>query len=204
MDKKLLALLIVIPLSSIAITWWVYDYGQSIENANQLPRQETDSKISDTFFKNAKITNFSELGLPKSKINSPLILHYPGDEESELSDPDIILFREKGSPVKVAADKAWINKAGTRVTLVDHTIVKRELTVDNAYFKLQSPELIIWPNNDYVETDKAVTITTDTTIVNGIGMEAYLDKEHYYILHDVKVNYMPQRAPQKKKAPQTP
>ncbi len=194
MDKKLSALLLSIPLISMAITWYVYNLDADNQPQVSFPQQNIHKKIANTFFNFAEIINFSEAGLPKSKIIGDQIFHYPDQEDSEIVNPRIILFRDQGTPVEITADHGWMNKPGTRIFLKGHTIITREKSPNNPYSKLESPELTIWPNKDYVETDKAVKITTETTIATGVGMKAYLDKEHYYLLSNVTGRHTPVKA----------
>ena len=191
MDKKLFLILLTIPAISIGITWYVFTKTSTEQSQISFPKQNTQKKVADTFFNQADIINFGETGFPKSKIIGDQIFHYPDDEDSEIINPRITLFRTKGLPVYITADHGWINKDGTRVFLKGHTIIRREKSQDNDFSQLETPELTIWPNKDYAETDKAVKITTAATIVTGIGMKAYLDKEHYYLLNDVKAKHIP-------------
>lgn len=199
MEKKLFALLLSIPLIAIAITWYVYNLAANEQTQISFPEQNIHKKMANTFFNFAEIINFNETGRPKSKIIGDQIFHYPDQEDSEIINPNISLFREQGNPVKITADHGWMNKEGTRIFLKGHTIITREKSADNQYSQLKTPELTIWPNKDYVETDKAVKITTDTTIATGVGMKAYLDKEHYYLLNNVTGRHIPVRtAPEEK------
>ncbi|MCU7938780.1 MAG: LPS export ABC transporter periplasmic protein LptC [gamma proteobacterium symbiont of Bathyaustriella thionipta] len=191
MDKKLLTILLAIPAASIAITWYVFTLSASKQTSINLPAKNSALKIADTFFNTAEIINFGETGLPKSKIIGAQVSHYPDEADSEIMTPRITLFRENGPPVYVSADHGWINKQGTRVILKGHTVIKREQSQVNQFSQLESPELTIWPNRDYAETDKAVKITTDSTIATGVGMKAFLDKEHYYLLNNVKAQHIP-------------
>jgi len=191
MQIKLFALLAGIPVISVSLTWLVLEQNNDTESLFNAPKKKSELKIADTFLEQAVIINFSETGTPKNKIITQQILHYPGDQESEISLPQITLFRPQGSPTLVTADVGWINQEGTRITLEGHTIVRRDKTQYNAFSQLETPELIVWPKNNYVESDKSIKLTTDATIVTGIGMEAYLTNEHYYILKDVKVHHKP-------------
>ncbi len=193
MDKKLLAILFAIPVASIAISWYVFNLNNSKQSNIILPKKDRSLKIADTFFNTVEIISFGEAGVPKSKIIGDHIYHYPGKEDSEITTPKITLFRDIGPPVYVTADHGWVNKEGTRLILKGHTLIKQEKSKVNQFSQLESPELTIWPNRDYAETDKAVKITTDTTIATGIGMKAYLDKEHYYLLNNVKSRHIPEK-----------
>ena len=191
MDKKLFALLITIPVLSVLITWYVFSVSSLEQSHIIFPEQNSQKSVADTFFNQASILNYGETGFPKSKIIGDQMFHYPGEDDSEIINPRVTFFRDEGSPVYITADHGWINEDGTRVFLKGHTIIKRDKTPVNQFSQLETPELTIWPNKEYAETDKAVKITTDTTIATGIGMKAYLDEEHYLLLNNVKSKYIP-------------
>lgn len=191
MDKKLLTLLFAIPIASIAVTWYVFNLDNKHQTNIIFPEKNSALKTANTFFNSAEIINFAETGIPKSKIIGDQISHYPGEEDSEITNPRITIFRDSAPPVYISADQGWINNDGTRVILKGHTVIKREQSQVNQFSQLESPQLTIWPNRDYAETDKAVKITTDSTVATGIGMKAYLDTEHYYLLNNVKARHIP-------------
>ncbi|GEM_PF-3292336 len=191
MDKKLFLLLCIIPVASTTLTWQVFKSTDIKQNNIIFPKKKTTNKAADTFFNQAEIINFSDDGYPKSKIIGTQIFHYPGDEDSEIIQPRITLFRANNSHVYINADFAWINQDGTRVILKGHTIVRREASVDNQFSQLETAELTLWPNRDFAETDKHVKITSNAVNATGIGMKAYLDKEHYYLLDAVKARHIP-------------
>ncbi len=193
MDKKLIALLIIIPMTSIIMSGYIFNLDINKQFNINIPEENKDSKITDTFFNQVKMTSFNEIGHPKSKIIGYKIAHYPGDTESEIDRPEITLFRKKGSSVNISAKQGWVNQKGNRVRLKGQTLIKRKQSQTNSFFQLETPELIIWTNKNFAETDKAVKITTDTTIATGIGMKAYLDSEHYYLLNNVKIQHLPKK-----------
>jgi lipopolysaccharide export system protein LptC len=119
------------------------------------------------------------------------MFHYPNKTDSEIINPKITLFRPQGAPVYITADHGWINKQGTRVKLKGHTVIKRNKSLMNLFSQLETPELTIWPNKNFAETDKTVKITTASTIATGVGMKAYLESEHYYLLNQVKGKHIP-------------
>lgn len=195
MDKKLFTTLLAIPVISITITWYVYITISIEQTEIAFPKQNVQRKVADTFLNKANILSFNESGSPKNIIIGDQIFHYPDEEDSEIITPRITLFRAKGLPVYITADHGWINKDGTRVILKGHTVIQREKSEFNDFSMLETPELTIWPNRDFAETDKAVKITTDLTVATGVGMKAYLDKEHYYLLNNVKGRHIPARNP---------
>jgi len=189
MDIKLFFTLLSIPVFAMTVTWLSLTGSADKQPVIDLPAADSSQRIADHFLNEATIINFNPQGIPRSQISGSRLLHYPGDEDAELLDPHIILHRDEGSPVLITADKGWVNKDGTRVFFQGHTVVKRKKSQTNSFSRLDTPELTIWPNKEFAETDKHVKITTDTTVATGTGMKAYLDSGRYYLLNNVKGHY---------------
>ena len=191
MNKKILVILFAIPIASSTISWYVFNLNADKQADTSLAKTNSHKKIADTYFNQAEIISFDETGTPKSKVIGARINHYPGDKDSEISTPQVTLIRESGSPIYITADQGWVNKDASRVTLQGNTIIKRKKSPANESFRLETPELIIWPNKNIAETDKAIRISSDTTITTGVGMKAYLEDEHYYLFNNVKIYHLP-------------
>lgn len=189
MDKKLFLILLFIPVTAITVTWLSFSVSTELQPEIDLPAKDSKQQIVDHFLNDATIINFNLQGIPRSQITGSRLLHYPGEEDAELLDPHIILHREEGSPVLITADKGWVNKDGSRVFFKGHTIVERKKSHSNSFSRLDTPELTIWPNKEFAETDKHVKITTDTIVATGTGMKAYLDSGRYYLLNNVRGHY---------------
>ena len=191
MDKKLLIFLIAFPIASALLAFLIL-YGEKTEQVQlNFPEKNKLKKISDSFINHAKIISYDATGKPKNNIIADKLLHYPGDIDSELVKPKITFFRELGSPILITADNGFTNQQGTRIILNGHVIISRERSQYNQFFHLKSPALTIWPDKEYAETDKVITMTTDNTIVNSVGMKAYLDVEHYLLLDRVRSQHKP-------------
>ena len=191
MDKKLLIFLVAFPIASVFLTLMVLNDEKIEKTLTAYPEKNPPKKIADSFLNHVDIINYDETGKPKNNIIADKILHYPGDVDSKIIKPNISLFRKQGSPILITADNGFTNQQGTRIILTGHVVISRERSQYNQFFQLKSPTLTIWPNKEYAETDKAVMMTTEGTIVNAIGMKAFIDKEHYLLLSNVKSKHLP-------------
>jgi lipopolysaccharide export system protein LptC len=189
MDNKLFLILLSIPVITITVTWLSLTGSVDKQPEIDLPAADSSQRIADHFLNEATIISFNSQGMPRSQISGSRLLHYPDDEDAELLDPHIILYQDEGSPILITADKGWVNKDATRVFFKGHTIIERKKSQSNSFSRLDTPELTIWPNKKFAETNKHVKITTDTAIATGTGMKAYLNKGRYYLLNNVRGHY---------------
>jgi len=189
MDKKLLTFLITFPVLSILLSVSVISTEETIPSSINFPDKNKYKKIADSFINYADTINYGETGKPKSQIRADKLIHYPGNKDSELIAPIINFFRQQGSPLVIIADKGFVNPDASRVLLKGHVIIIREPSPYNQFVEIQSPELTVWPDKEYAETDKSIQIKTRSGTINSVGMEAYLDIERYKFINNVRGIY---------------
>ena len=57
--------------------------------------------------------------------------------------------------------------------------------------KVSTPLLVVYPEKDYAETDRPVTITEPRGRTEGVGMEAFLEEQRLVLLNEVYSRYDP-------------
>ncbi|MFK5984201.1 MAG: LPS export ABC transporter periplasmic protein LptC [Pseudomonadota bacterium] len=142
------------------------------------------SSIADSYVSNADIVSFS-VGEPQYYFNSTQIIHYPGEKESTALQPRIKGFNKKNTPWIVSAKHAWLSADTTQIRMEKDVLVK-QLTSE-----LETEILWIWPKKEYVETDQAVRITTEQSLITAVGMNANLQSKQYHLLNNVHVTLKP-------------
>jgi len=69
-------------------------------------------------------------------------------------------------------------------------VISRQASAQNRFSQLESDHLTVWPKQEYAESDKAVKISNDETIITAIGLEADLYEHQYHLLSQVKVKHL--------------
>ncbi len=156
-------------------------------NKKNNPQQNS---IADSFVNQASLISFTA-GQPQFYFTSQQILHYPGDKESTAIKPrlkayskkDLLDTRQKKKiPWLVEAEQAWVSSDLTQIRMESNVIVKQALS------KFETSILWVWPEKEYIQTDKAVKITTTNALITAIGMNANLITTQYHLFDDVRVN----------------
>ena len=182
-------------LTAIAIVSLAVLAGNYINNSPALNLlTQTSSKppaeLPDTYVNQANITTYGVNGNPKYRIKSTQFIHFPGYKDAEVLNPLIFVFQEQGSPWKIRAQKGWVTPDGEQLRLQENVVISRQASKFNQFSQLESEHLSVWPKQEYAESDKAVKITTDETIVTAVGLEADLYQQQYHLLSQVKVKLL--------------
>jgi len=158
-------------------------------NILSLPSITTPDELPDTYVNHANVTSYDIQGNPKYRLTSTQITHYPGEKDAEILKPLVFIFQPQGTPWKIQAQKGRVTSDGERVQLDQQVMISRQGSLQNSFSQLESEQLFVWPKQEYAESDKAVKITTNDTVVTAVGLEADLYEQQYHLLTQVKVKH---------------
>lgn len=181
--KRLLLLLLIVLLSGLS-GWLLDNLTEQDKEKQARPRHDPDF-----FMENFTVTAMNTTGTPRYKLSADKMKHYPDDDTSELSRPHIIVFRAQTPPWIIDANRGWISANGELVLLIGNVKVNRKASAETRAMSLTTEELRLRPNDDYAETDKAVTIVSGKDVTRAIGMRAYLKEGRLQLLSSARGKY---------------
>ena len=149
----------------------------------------------DYYMEDFTTLTMNQDGTPKSSLYAVHMAHYPDNDTSELLQPEMELYRTTRLPLYVSADKGWVT-ADNEVILLKGNVQLWEDDADGKrILQVNTSEAKVLVDLDYAETDKAATIKTKRTTINGIGLRAYFDDSRLEILKDVHTYIEQKQAP---------
>jgi lipopolysaccharide export system protein LptC len=116
-------------------------------------------------------TSMDATGRAESLLSAERMLYYPDEEITEVEEPRLTQFPEKGPPVRVSAERGTVNKEGDEVRLYGKVVVTREPTGDRPELRMETTYLQVFPKTDIARTPEPVLITQGTSKLAGVGME---------------------------------
>lgn len=169
--KALSSQFFVIALLAVlaGLTFWL---NTSINGEEPRP----DSKLRhdpDAKTKNFSIRRFDNTGEVKYLLSAPFMKHFPDDDTSEITSPNLVSFRPEAPPVTITSKFGKITSKAETVFLWDDVSITREATVDRPEMIARMPDLTSQPDAGYAFTNSPVEITQGESWVKGVG--AYLD-----------------------------
>jgi len=126
-------------------------------------------------------TYYSDKGMLKAQLQSPLVLEYNVKEPyKELPNGVLVLFYNE----EKKEDGRLKSKYGISYDSKELIVVKHDVVVVNVKGERLNTEELTWDTKKHIlYTDKHVTITTGKEILYGDGMTAKEDFSEYQIEH---------------------
>lgn len=172
--RILLATLVV-----AAVLWWLQRPAPDNPTAtNALPEELLGEP--DLYLEGAKIRQYDADGGLSYRLLADYIRHFETDAITRLTLPDLTLFNHTALPWRSTAGQGFIRQeigpAGVPEELVFlRDNVELQQREDNGRFmKLRSDHMYVYPDRQYAQTDRSVTIDTEVGRTKAAGMAADL------------------------------
>ncbi|MEJ2143423.1 MAG: LPS export ABC transporter periplasmic protein LptC [Gammaproteobacteria bacterium] len=162
--------------------------------SREAPKQQQlitiNKSIPDTFMENLSTYNLDKKGILRHELKADYMAHYPFDDHSDFKSPELILYHSGKKHWSISADKGTTKKDIDEIILqgkvniyrLDKTTGKPDLTINTA-------EVLIRPDEAYLETDKTISITSGKQRIQSVGIRANLDAGTVELLSHVRGVY---------------
>lgn len=155
-------------LGLVGITWWAADY---VEHAFPVEAELEASQEPDAWSGVFTMLQSDENGVAVTRLEGIRLRHYPHDGSYEIDEPALISQNPDSPRVIASSDIAYAYNNITLIHMVGNGHVHRFATPGNNALDITSEKLIVYPEEDIIETDQpAVVIQGDSRLV-GDGMK---------------------------------
>lgn len=168
MRDRLPSLITIILLIILVIgTWWSAHYTMSTIEIDP-PRKLTHEP--DAWAHDFVMVRTNPAGEAINRLEGDYLEHYP-DDDSYYIVQAIATGIRPDRPVTIgSSDEATMDQDGTRITMQGNAHVHRVPSQDRAALDIYSEVLVIYPDEDVVETDQPAHIIDGRSTMDGIGM----------------------------------
>ena len=169
----------------VGISWWIFSVDEIVAPQGISPRG------ADFYMRNFSSVIMDTNGLPKHKLVAMRMTHFPKDDHTDLTEPTFTIFRPKNTHYIISAKTGMVLGEQQHLYLEGDVNVRRynknELL---SYMSTQS--LWVKPDENLVETEKAVKFVDARGEINAIGARADTHTQRLELLSEVKGHYVPQ------------
>lgn len=149
----------------------------------------------DFTMENFTTLTMNQQGLPKNRLVADFMAHYPDDDATKLNNPELEIYRETGPPIVVRSDKGWIT-ANNEVILLSGNVYLHQNDINGIkQLEVLADDAKVLVDEEYVETDKSVTVIRKRTVTNSVGMRIYMKEQHLEFLYNVRTIIEPKQTP---------
>jgi lipopolysaccharide export system protein LptC len=166
-------------------SWWLT---QSRQDAGQ--RQPSPPNTPDYWIDGLVARTMDENGRPRRLLNAESMRHFPHDDSTELTRPELLLL-EPGRPTwSVRSELGWVSPDGELVLLQGEVHIDREAAAGVRPTHLVTRNLRVQPKDEYAETDQPARLESGSHWVESIGLQVWLrEPVRIKLLADVRGHY---------------
>lgn len=173
----------------------IWDF--SPEDLMHAPEQEAHT-YPQAYLVDSRTRRFNPQGQLRYRLDSTRADHFqysdngPSDQDySIILQPKVGFHDPDGPPWYLNAEQGQSNADGSRIRLWED--VQAWQSVEGGRSELLTEELIIFPNRQFAETDKAVKMRSPQGETDAVGMRANLERDHIELLSEVRGTYTSNR-----------
>ena len=176
-QAALFALLLLVVIG----TGWFLDK----QGVNRLPASVSETG-PDSFVEDINLAVMDEQGQLKYRLKAEHMTHFPNEDLLRLTRPDIDVIHTDGTVWHIIAERGEAATAGDRIWLLGAVDIRRPGSTTDGAIHVATRDLLVKPEEEIAETDKAATITGNRYVINALGMKAYFRSGTLELISRVK------------------
>ncbi len=175
----------VVLLALAAGSWWLtQSLGEEPERHPRPPH------TPDYWIEDFTALTMDEQGLPRRRLSAASMRHFPDDESTELTRPEMLLLAPGKPPWQVRAETGWVSSDGALILLQGEVHIDREEGEEVPPLHLVTRDLRVQPKDEYAETDSPVRANSGANSLESTGLQAWLrEPVRIKLLADVRGYY---------------
>lgn len=149
-----------------------------------------NNSIPDTFMENLSTYNLDKKGMLRHELKATQMTHYPLDDHSDFKSPELILYHSGKKLWSISAEKGTTKKDIEEIILQGEVNIYRlDKSTGEPNLTINTAEILIRPDEAYLETDKTISITSGKQRIQSVGIRANLDEGTVELLSHVRGVY---------------
>ena len=183
-------LIALLAVAILAGSWW-FSRGAP-EAGDSSPRIEPTGN-ADYVIRGMRVQTMGEDGRPANILRTPLLRHFAQEGTTELETPEMSISQAEGeAPWQITAAAGAVSADGKELLLAGDVTIAREATPHNRALEMQTRNLRVRPEENYAETDEAVTVVSGESRIESVGMHAWFKSPtRFKFLSQVRGRYVP-------------
>lgn len=174
-----------------ALTYWLDQIAQPAPVvADKASRHDPDYIVDKL-----SAISMNESGAAAYTLSAARMLHYPDDDTTLMTQPQLVSYSSENAPVTITSNEALVSANGEHVYFRDNVKVTRAADVKNSEMVMRTAFLHVIPDDKIARTDRPVTITDAATTVTAVGLEFNSETHVMKLFSNVRGTYDPGKVP---------
>lgn len=193
MRERLPSLVALLLLTLLVIsTWWAANYTLSTVELDP-PRRQTHEP--DAWAKDFVMLRTNEDGIAINRLEGDTMVHYPDDDSYHLDEALVTVNQIQNPIVTAQANEAIMDQDGARIQLVGDAQIFRQADANGNPLSIRSEHIVLYPNQDTMETDEPAVVVNGPHTLEGVGMTYDNNTRQLQVHRDSRVTMTPTSPP---------
>ena len=176
-------------LALLGVTYWLDRQSQP-----ELAKPESGKRHDpDAIVENFSATRLNEQGTPRFIMAAEKMQHFPDDDSTTLDTPRLVSLSADSPAIRVTAQQGILSSKGDEIFLHGNVEILREAHAQQDGFTLHTEYLHMLPNQDLLDTDRAVTMVEGHNTINATGLEMDNKARTVKLLSRIRSEYVPKK-----------
>jgi lipopolysaccharide export system protein LptC len=166
-------------------SWWL-----RLGIEDRVERRANPPHTADYWVERLSARTMDNAGHPRRMVTAAAMRHFPDDESTELTAPQIHLLGPRQPPWQIRAETGWVSPNGELVLLQGAVVIDRAAALEVLPVHLETRDVRVQPKQEYAETEQPVAVVNGPHQVHSRGMRAWLKEPvRIKLLADVHGHY---------------
>lgn len=172
---------------AIGLTTWSFNLAthEQTKVAVHKPHQP-DSRMEKVI-----ATVINKEGKMTLKLFTPCMIHYADDDTTDITTPEVALYRQNPEPWHINAEFAKTAQGIAEIQLLRNVVIHHLADKQDPDTAMKTTELTVFPNKKLIATHAPVTIVQPDAIIHAIGLLADLNDGTVKLLSQARGEYVP-------------
>jgi lipopolysaccharide export system protein LptC len=186
--ERLRSWLPMIPLLLLlAGTYWLNQQVRPlVPKADSSKRHDVDYSVE-----HLSSVTLDEHGKARYLMTTEKMWHYPDDDTTYIDHPHFINLNANASPLIISSRTGKVSSHGDEVFLYDNVRIIRLAEDERNKLTFSTDYLHFITGSDQADTDRPVTIVTQSDTMDGIGMTLDNKLQTAHLLSNVRASHVP-------------
>lgn len=150
-----------------------------------------ENALPDAIMTDVTATIFDSVGKVSMRIITPKLVHFANHDTTELTTPEVSLYRKSPQPWVIHSDYAEATAGLDNVHFWQNVNIHHPASFDSPSTMIKTTTLMVHPNEQTAETNALITLYQPNITVNAIGMTANIDTGDIKLLSQARGEYAP-------------
>ncbi len=189
MNKSQFFLFLIFVISTALFSSWLL---RSIEQKDDIVSEDTLLN-RDYYLDEFSTIIMDETGSPYYKLSSPHLDHYPVNQITKITKPELLIFNSKDYPWKLKANMARISNKGNLIYFSGGVKLDKSSANLDENIVIIADELSVFIKEQFAESKTNVTVIQGSNRIQATGMELNLKNRTLKLSSNVNGKYTIQR-----------